>query len=436
MIFDFFHSLGRVDSLAKKVTDGQVFAQFFRQTKLAEILGFHMVWVAESHFSSEVQKTHREPVIPHYQGEVGLNTDSFQLFHLVRQMTKKIGFGTAITNIVGGNGGPIAVADRVRMLAWSQAVLDPEAGRRLAIGIASGRFPYINRPFGIVPRDKIEAFIWPTIQRFIFLEAMEIFLRLSRGHIIGSCDLNKHWLNRGMFSEEQWESISFLAKNDKSYEISENAIRYRPRWDFESMALVPELLPSELEKMTTFVLGSHDPLARIHGLKFSDLDIFNLSFTPPAEIDKTHSEMARLIETYQESPQVPLESMVTHDKLTVKTVIDNVRYRPWHRSRMPRTVLIFIDKDPKKARLMAENALEVYRGAMAGTVRLPPQSDLLARALVGSPLEIVEQLREGAPHGFHADDRLMLWFEFNQSDGDLILSQMRLFAEEVMPHFV
>ncbi len=421
MIFDIFHSLGRVDSLPKRLTDKDVFTQFFQQTKLAEDLGFRKVWVAESHFSSEVQKSHKEPVIPHYRGEVGLNADSFQLAHLVRQSTRKIGFGTAITNIVGGNGGPLAVADRVRMLAWTQKMLGLDsAPRDLSIGFASGRFPYINRPFGIVPRDPLETLIWPTIQRFIFIEAMEIFLRLSRGQVLSSTDITPHWLSRSLFSESHWDAIKDLSSQDKTFRIDDDRIRYRPRWEFDKMLLIPDMTPEELQ--VTFVLGSHDPLARRLGLKCSDLDIFNLSFTPPAEIDKTHVEMAGLIESLQSYPKQQREKPIA--------------YKPWHRSRMPRTVLVFIDRDGKKARLRGEKALDIYRTAMAGTVQLPSQDDLMARALVGSPEEIVEQLQPGAAHGFQADDRLMLWFEFNQSEGESILSQMRLFADSVMPHYM
>src|SRR5689334_9581701 len=100
MRFDIFHSIGRTDSLAPKLTDREVFLHFFEQTILAESLGYQTVWVAESHFSSEIQKKNSDPVIPHYPGEVGLNCDSPQLAAWLFAKTKKIGFGTAIFNIV------------------------------------------------------------------------------------------------------------------------------------------------------------------------------------------------------------------------------------------------------------------------------------------------------------------------------------------------
>jgi alkanesulfonate monooxygenase SsuD/methylene tetrahydromethanopterin reductase-like flavin-dependent oxidoreductase (luciferase family) len=155
-----------------------------------------------------------------------------------------------------------------------------------------------------------------------------------------------------------------------------------------------------------FVLGSHDPMARDHGLRFADLDIFNLSFTPPSQIHKVHEEM---FVRYRDSG------------------------REWHRSRMPRTVLVFIDRDRQKARDMASKCFDTYIEAMRGTVVLPPKDELMARALMGDPAEIRDQLQPDAPHGFHCDDRLMLWFEFNQIEHEAIKSQMRLFAEEVMP---
>jgi hypothetical protein len=155
-----------------------------------------------------------------------------------------------------------------------------------------------------------------------------------------------------------------------------------------------------------FVLGSHDPLARDHGLNFADLDIFNLSFTPPTQLAEVHDEM---FVRYRESGRV------------------------WHRSRMPRTVLVFIDQNLERAREMADRCFDVYIEAMRGTVVLPPKNELMARALIGDPASIIDQLRPGNSHGFHADDRLMLWFEFNQTDHQAIKSQMRLFAERAMP---
>ena len=154
MQFDIFHSLGRVDNIGSPITDRQVFQGFFRQLCAAEELGYDTIWVAESHFSSEVQKNNPGSVIPNYQGELGLNCDFGQLALSIFQRTRSLNFGTAIHNIVGGNGGPICSADRVRSLLFYNSLL--EDPREINIGVASGRFPYINRPFGIVPRSSEE----------------------------------------------------------------------------------------------------------------------------------------------------------------------------------------------------------------------------------------------------------------------------------------
>ena len=79
MQFDIFHSIGRIDMLKPIPADRAIFSAFIEQCQIAEQLGYETMWVAESHFSSEVQKSNAKPVIPHYQGEVGLNADSFQL---------------------------------------------------------------------------------------------------------------------------------------------------------------------------------------------------------------------------------------------------------------------------------------------------------------------------------------------------------------------
>jgi alkanesulfonate monooxygenase SsuD/methylene tetrahydromethanopterin reductase-like flavin-dependent oxidoreductase (luciferase family) len=400
MQFDIFHSIGRIDSLKPVPSDRAIFNAFLEQCRLAEDLGYPTMWVAESHFSSEVQKRNSRPVIPHYDGEIGLNADSCQLAHLVFRHTNRLGFGTAIHNIVGGNGGPLASADRIRSLAFYNSLQNTP--RKLHIGVAAGRFPYINAPFGIIPRTAVEEDLWPQYQRLIFIEALEIFLRLSRGEVLASSSIKRWMIDRQFFkSEDEFLTVMSKIGGDRS------GVAYQPRWTFESLKLVPEMAPDECSPWMNFVLGSHDPLARDHGLAFADLDIFNLSFTPASELAKVHEDMF-------------------------------VRYREcgrlWRRSRMPRTVLVFIDKSPKRALEKASRCFDIYIEAMRGTVVLPPKDELMKRALIGDPALIREQLHPSDQRAFHHDDRLMLWFEFNQIDHDEIKHQMRLFAEDVMPH--
>lgn len=400
MQFDLFHSIGRIDSLKPVPSDRMVFKAFLDQCRLGEDLGYPTMWVAESHFSSEVQKQNSRPVIPNYEGEVGLNADSCQLAHLVFSQTKKIGFGTAIHNIVGGNGGPIASADRIRSLAFYNSLQNQP--RKLHIGVAAGRFPYINAPFGIVPRSPAEEGLWPQYQRLIFIEALEIFLRLSRGDTMSSSEVKSWMIDRSFFKSDDEFSAAM-----KKIGGSDEGVPYNRRWTFEKLKLIPEMTENEYAGWMNFILGSHDPLARDHGLKFADLDVFNLSFTPPNELAKVHEEM---FVRYRESGRL------------------------WHRSRMPRTVLVFIDKSAKKAQEQASQCFDTYIEAMRGTVVLPPKEELMKRALIGDSMMIRDQLSPDDPRSFHKDDRIMLWFEFNQIDHDGIKQQMRLFAEDVMPY--
>ena len=368
-------------------------------------MGYKTIWVAESHFSSEVQKQHKSPVIPNYHGEVGLNADSCQLAQLIFAQTTSIGFGTAIFNIVGGNGGPIAAADRIRSLAFLNT-LQP-IPRKLHIGVAAGRFPYINSPFGIVPRNHTEEVFWPQYQRLIFLEALEIFLRLSNGETLSSADVTPRVINEALFKSTD-EFASAVGKLPKD-SLKLQTIDYKSRWVFESLKLVPELASAEWKHFLNFVLGSHDPLARDLALTHADVDIFNLSFTPPEQLNKIHEEM---FTRYQASG------------------------KKWQRGRLPRTVLVFIDRDLHKAEQRANHCFDTYIEAMRGTVVLPPKAELMPRALVGTPDMICAQLEPGHQKDFHREDRLMLWFEFNQVDQQSILAQMRLFMEEVAHKYV
>lgn len=404
MKFDLFHSLGRIDSVQPRLADVEVFRQFFAQVKAAEDLGFGTVWVAESHFSSEVQKNGPEPVIPNYSGEVGLNADSMQLAQAMFARTDRIGFGTAILNIVGGNGGPIAAADRVRTLAWLNSLEDRP--RELNIGIAAGRFPYINKPFGIVPRDETERILWPQYQQLIFIEAVEIFLRLSQGEILNSSAVTEQRITRALFRTEE----AFRQAQERLEALGLNfcpvdGFSYRQRWSFDALKLVPELPPPAWLR---YVLGSSDKLAQDHARRFADVDLFNLSFTPPEQINKTHAEWDKACKALG---------------------------RTWTRARLPRTVLVFIDHDVETAKERASRCFDTYIEAMRGTAQTPDKATLMARALIGDSKTIRSQLSVDDPRSFHADDRLMLWFEFNQTDNGKILRQMQQFASDVMPHY-
>src|SRR5688572_26145320 len=184
MELDIFFSICQTEVNGYLPSEQVMFENFFDQVELADRLGFGTAWIAESHLSTEVQKSNPDAVIPHFVGEIGLNTDILQLGHRVFARTRRIGIGSAIMNILC-NGGPIAAAERVRTFLALHG-LDPAEMRTLTIGFASGRFPFINVPYGIVPRDPVEAAAWPVVKNKIFEEATEIFLRLLRGETLDS----------------------------------------------------------------------------------------------------------------------------------------------------------------------------------------------------------------------------------------------------------
>lgn len=391
MIFDLFHSVSDPVVEGRTLGAGRCLAQFLRQVQLAEALGMARVWCAESHFSSEAQKLGPRPAIPNFHGEVGLNADSFQLFHWIVSQTRRIGLGTAIHNIVGGSGGPIASADRVNWLRFANRELWPSP-RSLAIGVASGRFPYQNAPFGLWPRDRTEELLWAPVQRIAFYQALEIFLRLLSGETLGHDALARHVVSR--------EEALAVAGAAHAGEVASLSWPYvpEPRWRFEALRLVPE---GGARDDLSIVLGSSDERALSLARRFWNVDLFNLSFTPPQAIERLHAQLAAA------DPG-------------------------WSRARLPRTVLVFAHPSAARAREHAERALDTYIAAMRGTAQVPDKQVLLERALVGDAVQLREQLAPGAPHGFHPEDRLMLWFEFNQQAGAEIEEQMRYFFEHVV----
>ena len=178
MKFDAFFSICQTPVNGSFPNERAMFLNFFDQVRLADELGFGTAWVAETHLSCQVQKKNPGAVIPHFKGEIGLNTDILQLAHKVFAMTRRIHVGSAIRNILC-NGGPIAHAENLRTF-MSLHSLDPRESRNLHLGFASGRFPFSNFPFGIQPRNEMERAVWPVLKGRIFQEATELFLRLLK----------------------------------------------------------------------------------------------------------------------------------------------------------------------------------------------------------------------------------------------------------------
>jgi alkanesulfonate monooxygenase SsuD/methylene tetrahydromethanopterin reductase-like flavin-dependent oxidoreductase (luciferase family) len=392
MELDVFFSICQTDVHGYRPDERTMFANFFEQVELADELGFGTSWVAESHLSTEVQKTNPGAVIPHFSGEIGLNTDILQLGHRVFARTRRIGIGSAIMNILC-NGGPIAAAERIKTFLALHG-LDPAEKRILTIGFASGRFPFINVPYGIVPRSPVEAAAWPVVKNKIFEEATEIFLRLLKGEVLSSTLIAPRALRRADFrKDEDWQRVI------DAHGQYTDAIPLEPRWRFPNLQIVPKESRMDLLRLS---IGSHDPATQIFANTILPVGVFNLSITPGDEIEKTN------------------ERMRTH-------------YHPaggaWERRLMPRTVLVFINEDRDKAREEAQDALSNYWRALEGTLDEEKVRRATNNALVGDADEIARQMRER----FDPNDRLMLWFDFNNHDSKRVMKNMRDFMERVVP---
>ncbi len=371
-----------------------MFANFFEQADLADRLGFGTAWVAESHLSTEVQKTNPGAVIPHFVGEIGLNTDILQLAHRIFGRTKRIGVGSAIMNILC-NGGPIAAAERIRTFLALHG-LDPAESRTLTVGFASGRFPFINIPYGIVPRNAVEETAWPVVKNKIFEEATEIFLRLLRGETLNSTMITPRTLRRADFrSDADWQRVL------DAYGKSTDEVPVAPRWPFPNLKIVPQESRMELLRLS---IGSHDPAVQAFANTILPVGVFNLSITPGDEIEKTNARM-----------------------LTA--------YHPdgggWQRRLMPRTVLVFYNDDPAQAAEEARDALSNYWRALEGTLDEEKVRRATNNALVGDAAAIIGQMEQR----FHADDRLMLWFDFNNHDSKRVMANMDAFMTKVAARF-
>lgn len=400
MQFDIFFSISQTEVDGIIPGEREMLTNFFDQVRLADELGFGTAWIAESHFSTEVQKRNPGAVIPHFQGEIGLNTDILQFAHRIFATTKRIHVGSAILNILA-NGGPIAAAERIRTFL---ALHGLEAGesRLLNIGFASGRFPFINVPYGVVPRSPVELAAWPVMKNKVFRQAAEIFLRLLRGDVLSSDDIEPIVLERADFrSDEDWE------KTLDAWGHATGRIELPPWWRFPWLEIVPRDGRLDLLRL---LIGSHDPSVQVFANRFLPVGVFNLSITPGKEVEETNERMA-------------------------------TAYHPkgggWRRGYMPRTVLVFINEEKglsKEEKLSAaadeaKSALSNYWKALQGTIDPERVAKATDNALVGDAATIVEQARER----FDPEDRLMLWFDFNNHDNERVKRNMKAFMEKVAP---
>lgn len=398
MEFDIFFSICQTDVHGYLPDERTMFENFFQQVRLADELGFGTAWVAESHLSTEVQKTNPDAVIPHFIGEIGLNTDILQLGHKIFGMTKRIGIGSAIMNILC-NGGPIAAAERIRTFLTLHGH-DPAEERTITVGFAAGRFPFINVPYGIVPRNEVERAAWPVVKNKIFQEATEIFLRLLRGETLNSGMIAPKILRRSDFrTGEDWQKVLSAAGGEAA------EIEVASWWTFPNLRVIP--LESRLD-LLRLSIGSHDPETQLFANTITPTGVFNLSITPGDEIEKTNARMA-------------------------------TGYHPdgggWHRRLMPRTVLVFINEEEglnaegknRAAAAEAEDALSNYWKALEGTLDPKKVERATNNALVGDAPTIIGQMKER----FHPEDRLMLWFDFNNHDNERVLRNMSAFKTKV-----
>jgi alkanesulfonate monooxygenase SsuD/methylene tetrahydromethanopterin reductase-like flavin-dependent oxidoreductase (luciferase family) len=407
MKFDLFLSICQTEVDGHMPSERQMFQNFFSQVKLADQLGFGTAWVAETHLSCQVQKENPGAVIPEFKGEIGLNTDILQLAHKVFSQTENIHVGSAIRNIIA-NGGPIAHAEAVKTFLTLHGLEEGEK-RKLHLGFAAGRFPFSNTAYGFLPRTELEKAAWDVIKNKYFQEATEIFLKALKHSKLSSKDISDRYLEKSDFRDEAlWQKSSVIAQ--KEGRLVGEKILLDHHWNFETVGVLPFEAPLELLELT---IGSHDPEAQIQANEIFPVGVFNLSITPSQVIEQTHERM-------------------------------NKYFHPdggaWNRTLMPRTLLLFIDETPglssqaqsEKARAASQKAWENYWRAMEGTLDPKKIASAVENTISGNPQEV----REKILRKYDKNDRLMLWFDFNNHSTESVENSMRIFMEKVAPHLL
>ena len=407
MEFDIFFSISQTpDTSGFKPPESEMFANFFDQVVLADELGFGVGWVAQAHLSTEIQKSNKNPVVPHYPGEVGLCTDFFQVAREMFSRTKRMDVGSAVMSILA-SGGPIAQAERVGSFLALHG-MDPDDERKLHIGFSAGRFEFMARPYGIVPRDAVEEAAWPALRGQIFSEASEIFLRLLNGEVVSSESVPATTLKRENFrTDEDWGEVQRVAVRQDGLEAPPESIEIGNRYVFEDIKTIPQDWRRDLLNL---VIGSHDPNLQEKVNRFRPVQVFNLSITPPHVIEDTHERMSR--DYHKDGGD-------------------------WSRRMMPRTIMVFLndedgltrEQQDEAAMEEARSALSTYWSALEGTIDPGKIDRATDNAVIGSVQSVSEQISQR----FDPEDRLMCWFDFFNHDSERVMRDMTAFMTKVAP---
>ncbi|MFM9379103.1 hypothetical protein [Gordonia sp. VNK21] len=377
MKFDLFSSLEQgIDAQGDLRVPADTLRDYLRTVEVAEACRYWCSWTAESHYSTLEQRRllGGAAEIPHWPAEICANTDFFSLAIAAASNHPSIDFGSAITNIVAA-GGPVIAAERIHLLdALASARALPNT---FHIGMAGGRFDYLYRIAGLVPRDQAEERQWNAVKSAIAAEAFEIVVRLMQGDALGSDELTDRFLDE-----------------------PDTGVRHRVgrRWTFETTRVAQSPATDRIQ----LYAASHNRELYTELNQYRPVRALNLSITPSAEIDRNQHHLARI-------------------------------YHPdggaWVREYLPQTVLVFLDTDRDVARRTAETKLARYWSAMLGTVAQSKVDDSASNALVGTPADVAEQI----VGRYHPDDRLMLWFDFQYRELGEVHDAVRRFAAEVVP---
>lgn len=407
MEHDIFFSISQTPDENGVIPDeATMLRNYFQQLACADQLGFKTGWIAQAHLSTETQKSNLRPVVPHWKGEVGLCTDFPQLALESFRRTTNIEIGSAVISILA-SGGPIAQAERIANVL-SLHGLEATEQRRLHVGFSAGRFEFMARPYGVVPRNAVEEAAWPALRGQIFMEAAEIFLRLLRGDVINSEMIRPTVLTRDNFrSDEDWLAVQEAAVEFEALDHRPESIAIPSRYVFEDLKIVPSHFRRDLLGL---VAGTHDPKAQTFVNSILPVKVFNLSITSPEIIDATHERMA---EVYHADGG------------------------EWKRSDMPRTSFVFLNDEagltPEEQSLAAQEeaqrALSAYWNALEGTIDPDKVNRAADNALIGNVEEVAMQMVER----FHADDRIMAWFDFFNHDSERVCRNMTAYMERVVP---
>lgn len=400
----------------------------------ADKLEYGVIWIAESHLSHTAQLANH-PIVQckSFEGEIGIINNVILLIQHAINITKKIDFGTAIVNLHAHN--PVLLAESIAQLIITGDFVT--TNRKIHLGVSSGRFDYVNQAYGMYPVTALEKECWSVLSEKIYHKKLEIFLTLIQNKVISNGNFKPITLTDKDFQGDQWYSLWNSVKKGQDKELfkitAKGTIEYFNNKilgiQYDDMSVVTNIKLCNqmlLDHLEIYLATENKNLIKKSYKLYSELNLMLLSITSSEFINKMHEYMQiELKNSLWDRYRLPLTIIVIFSD-EENPAVDFVEAEIEHYFEMMRESSIEYSKrdmlNDMSAKIKAEKLIKDYWSAVEGTVEHKPSGDKLSNVVFGSPRKIAYDIKMRYPN-----DKLLLWFDFDNSDMDYVERGMKSF---------